>query len=229
MSLVLSRDLVMEELPHLSNACGALFAPDSTGALIFTDYMLSLRSSLSQAVAEDIPALVKATLGLLDSLTARADAGSSVAAHATFRTACRYIERHLANPKLDVSSICRHLRCSRATLYRLFRPQGGVHEHIQRRRLVACFKAISSPRHRHRRIFDIALDFGFASPSHFSHLFRGHFGMTPREARDAGLDAAASTAPLVMPDGSGKDAVERMWLWAKTLTRRSQGGTGAAH
>jgi|GEM_PF-241983 len=229
MTLILPRDLLMDELPHLSDASGALFAEDSAGARIFTDYMMSLRDGLSRAEADEIPALMKATLGLLDSLTTRGDAGSSAAAHATFRTACRYIERHLANPRLNVGSLCRHLRCSRATLYRLFRSHGGVHAHIQRRRLVACFKAIGSPGHRHRRIFDIALDFGFASPSHFSHLFRGHFGMTPREARDANLDFAAGAAPLAVPDGSGKEAAEQMWLWAKTLTGRAGAASDAAH
>ncbi len=222
LTLVLPRDLLLDELPHLIDARGAIFAPGSASAQIFVDHMMSLRGNLSRGTAEEVPALVTATLGLLDSLTSRQDVEASAAVPATFRTACRYIDRHLASPALGVDSICRHLRCSRATLYRLFKSQGGVNEHIRRRRLVACFKAIGSPRNRHRRIFDIALDFGFTSPSHFSHLFHHHFGMTPREARDAGFDIAADAALPAMSDGSGQDAVARMWLWARTLTGRAR-------
>jgi AraC-like DNA-binding protein len=217
MSLVLPRDLLLSELPHLADVCGAVFVPDSAGARIFVDHMMSLADRLPRATAEETPALVTSTLGLLESLTVREDVESSAALHATFRSACGYIDRHLTAPELSVGSICNYLRCSRATLYRLFKSQGGVYEHIQRRKLAACFREVSAPRNRHRRIFDIALDFGFTSPSHFSHLFRSHFGMTPREAREAGLDIA-SALPPVMPGGSGEEAVERACLWAKTLT-----------
>jgi len=217
MTLALSRELMREELPHLMDARGAVFAPESAAAQIFSDHLVSLRESLRHATADETPALTRATLGLLEALTLRDDIESGVAEHAAFHSACLYIDRHLANPFLDIDGICRHLRCSRATLYRIFRTHGGVHEHIQRRRLVACFKAIISSKHRHRRIFDVALDFGFSSPSHFSHLFREHFGMTPREVRDAGLDAAARAAPLASSSGSGEEAVEQMRLWAKTL------------
>lgn len=220
LTLVLPRDLVRDALPHLSDARGAVFAPGSAAARIFCDYLVSLRESLDQATQDEAPALTQATLGLLASLTLHNDAASSAVQGAAFHSACRYIEAHLADPDLSVANIRRHLRCSRATLYRLFGPQGGVHDYIRRRRLVACFTAIASPRERHRRIFDIALDFGFTSPSHFSHLFRAHFGMTPREARDAGSGAALRPPPAGTSAGTGEQAVEQMWLWAKTLAAR---------
>jgi AraC-like DNA-binding protein len=220
LTLALPRDLVRDELPHLNDTCGAVFAPGSAAARLFSDYLVSLRASLADATTDEAPALTRATLGLLDALTSGNDLASSGAQHAAFRTACRYIESHLADAALDAGKICKHLRCSRATLYRLFSAQGGVHEYIRRRRLVASFKAIGSPKYRHRRIFDIALDFGFTSPSHFSHLFRAHFGMTPREARDAGLEPSPRLAPPASAGSTGEQAVEQMWLWAKTLAAR---------
>jgi len=218
LTLVLSRDLLRDELPHLLDKRGALFAPDSAAAQICCDYFLSLRRSLDLASAEDAPNITQATLSLLDSLTLRDDIAASGSQSAAFQLACRYIDSHLSDPALGVNDICKQLRCSRATLYRLFAPHGGVQEHIRRRRLVACFKAIGSPKHQHRRIFDIALDFGFTSPSHFSTLFRRNFGMTPREARDAGTDAAIHLAPPPLSGSDGEDAIRRMWSWAKTLT-----------
>jgi AraC-like DNA-binding protein len=219
LTLVLPRDLLRDELPHLLDRRGALFAPDSAAALLCSDYLLSLRKSLDRATAEDAPMLARTTLALLDSLTSQDDLTARTTQPVTFQIACRYIDQHLGDPDLGVDAICRHLRFSRATLYRLFHPHGGVHEHIRRRRLIACFKAITSPEHRHRRIFDIALDFGFTAPSHFSHVFRAHFGMTPREARDAGPVHFAASPP---PGIDGEDAVSQMWSWAKTLTGRSR-------
>ena len=219
MTLVLPRSLVMDELPHLADVRGALFAPGSAGARLFVDHMLSLGANLPKAAAGEVPGIVKGTLGLLDSLTLYNDLQSSQATDAAFRAACRYIDARLGDPSLGVEGVCRHLRCSRATLYRMFAAHGGVRQHIQRRRLVECFKAVCSPRHRHRRVFDIALDYGFTSPSHFSHLFRAHFGMTPRDVREAGLGASPGAAPGSAPGETGDDEVQRMLLWARTVAR----------
>ncbi len=221
LTLVLPRDLVRHALPHLIDARGALLAPDSASARVLSDYLLSLGRNLACATQDEAPALIKATVGLLDALTAGNDVAAQPAQSATLDSACRYIETHLADPELGVGGICRYLRCSRATLYRLFNDQGGVQEYIRRRRLVACFKAIGSPRQAHRRIYDIALDFGFTSPSHFSHLFRAHFGITPREARElefAAVPQATAPGPVA---SSGTEAVEQIWRWAKTLAERS--------
>lgn len=218
LTLVLSRDMVRSELPHLIDRRGALFAAESGTAQICADYFLSLRKRLETAAWEDAEALTHATLTILDSLTSRDDPTSNAAQPAVFQAACRYIDSRLDDPALRVDDICRYLRISRATLYRLFSPYGGVHEHIQRRRLTACFRAINSARHRHRRIFDIAFDFGFTSPSHFSNLFRRHFGMTPREAREAGLKTGGALAAPPPAGRDGEDAVRQMWDWAKTLT-----------
>jgi AraC-like DNA-binding protein len=218
-TLILPRDLLMEELAHLVDASGALFPDESASALIFSDHMLSLRRHLRAAPAAEIPVIMQATIGLLDSLSTHGDVESTVARSATLRTLCRYIDDNLRDPMLGVDSLCRHFRCSRATLYRLFSPLGGVRDHIQRRRLMACFKAISGP--GQRRIYDIALDFGFVSPSHFSTLFRAHFGITPREARDAGLQRAglSTRIELVTAGYSPAEDIELMWHWGKTLAR----------
>lgn len=218
---VLPRDLVRQALPHLIDARGALLAPDSAAARVLSDYLLSLGKNLALATQDEAPALIRATIGLLDALTAANDVASRPAHGATLDSACRYIEAHLADPALGVDGICRYLRCSRATLYRLFGEQGGVQEYIRRRRLVACFKAIGAPGQAHRRIYDIALDFGFTSPSHFSHLFRAHFGVTPREARELEFNAAPRPPGPGASAASGAQSVEQIWRWAKTLAERS--------
>jgi len=218
LTLVLPRDLLRAELPHLLDAKGVILAPGSASARICADYFMSLRANLAQATVAEVPMLTRVTLALLESLTLRQDTASTGSRHATFRHICRYIDRNLGNPSLGVDDICRQVRLSRATLYRLFSSHGGVHDHIRRRRLAACFQAICAPEFRHRGIFDIALDFGFTSPSHFSTLFRRHFGIAPRHLRDQMLSGTGNFAPLPSPGNDGEDAVRQMWNWATRLT-----------
>jgi len=186
---------------------------------LFMDHMLALRRLLPQAGMDSIPALTQSLLGLLDALVVHGDATATVAQTAMFASICRHIDQRLDDPALGVESICAQFRCSRATLYRLFKQNGGVREHIQRRRLMACFKAITAPRHMQRRIFDIALDYGFVSPSHFSHLFRRHFDLSPSEAREMGEKRQGQPLELDMPmGGTAVTDADRMWRWVKSLT-----------
>ena len=217
--MVLPRQLVLDEVPHLADLRGQVFADNSVCNHLLRDHMLSLRRLLPSASMDSIPALTQSLLGLLDALMGHGDTGAAQVQTAMFASICRHIDSQLNDSDLGVDSICVKFRCSRATLYRLFKPHGGVREHIQRRRLMACFKAITGARHTHRGIFDIALDFGFISPSHFSHLFRNHFGMSPSEARDMGTQRRGSGLDLEMPSGgSAVEDAERMWRWAKSLT-----------
>jgi len=219
--LVLPRDLVRREIPQLADALGGIFADGSGAARIFCDHMMSLKNNLSHASTAESEHIIQSALGLLTSLVQNDDIASSAAQEATLRTICSFIDQHLHEPAFGVEAICRQFRCSRATLYRLFKPLGGVREHIQRRRLMACFRAIVSQ--THRGIFDIAMDYGFTSSSHFSHLFRTVFGMTPRDAREAGLGQPhlRTRIDLVTSPGvSVRDDAEMMWQWGKTLANR---------
>jgi AraC-like DNA-binding protein len=227
-TFVLPRPLLREELPYLTDIRGAFLPDGSAAARIFVDYLASLRDTLSSARAEEADAIVQVTLGLMDSLALHGDIASSAAGSASFAVICRYIEKHLDDLDLGTDKICRHFRCSRATIYRLFKPQGGLWSHIQRRRLIACFQALTSPHTHHRRIFDIALDYGFASPSQFSRLFREHFGVTPRQARDAALAQPAVTAPPPQIGDTAQSAADLMSRWATTLIWQSRGSVAEA-
>lgn len=217
--LVLPRQLMLDEVPRVANLRGPAFADGSVCGRLFVDHMQALRRLLPETGIESIPALTQALLGLLDALLVHGDAAAAEAQPALFVSVCRHVDQHLDDPGLSPESICARFHCSRATLYRLFKSHGGVREHIQRRRLMACFKAITDPGKTHRRIFDLALDYGFVSPSHFSHLFRQHFGMTPSEARDMGQRHLSQPLDFAMSSGgSAADDVDRMWHWAKSLT-----------
>ncbi len=223
LSLVLPREWLAENLPALRDSRGAVFSKGSMAARLFTDFALSLRRNLPHATIADAPVLSKSLAGLLGSLLTQDDQVATDAQGGAFLALRHYIDDHLGDHDLGADRLCARFRMSRATLFRLFRDHGGVRTYIQQRRLMACFRALGSPQHADRRIYDIALDFGFTNPSHLSTLFRRHFGMSPSEVREAasyrrtqGVGATALTEASGLPD------VEIMRRWALEL-----GGTAA--
>jgi AraC-like DNA-binding protein len=94
------------------------------------------------------------------------------------------IERRLGDRALSPEQLARCLRCSRATIYRLFERRGmSVMEHVAERRLA---RAHGMLRDGHNRlpIADIAMACGFDDPSSFSRRFRQRFGSQPRQVRE---------------------------------------------
>lgn len=218
LSLILPRTLVEERLPKLGSARGLLFSGHQTGGRIFGDFMLSLRDRLPGATAEDGPMMSAALLGLLDGLMGEEDPAARDSRAGTFMALQRHIEEALDDPELGADALCARFRLSRATLFRIFKPHGGVQRYIQRRRLMACFRALCSPGGMHRPIYDIALDCGLTNPGYLSALFRQHFGLSPSEVRDAAryrLQAGLQVEPN-LGDTALCDA-DRMRQWAREI------------
>ncbi len=218
LSLVLPRHWLAEHLPTLRDARGPVFTKDGMAARLFTDFMLSMRRNLPHATIADAPLLTRSLVGMLGSLLAQQDATAAEARNGVFLALRQYIDEHLGDTELDADRLCARFRMSRATLFRLFKPNGGVRTYIQQRRLMACFRAISAPQHAGRRIYDLALDYGFANPSHLSTLFRRHFGMSPSEVREAaGHRHATDGATVQLREDATLPDVEVMRRWALEL------------
>ena len=127
---------------------------------------------------------------------------AAAAAASLLHRAKSEIERNLASPDLSVSTLCSAVGLSRAGLYRLFAPYGGVRAYIQDRRLRRAAADLVSLRHHQKYVYDIAFNWGFASEAHFSRAFKARFGMSPKDARDLGrtgvdLDAQMSDTPQI--------------------------------
>ncbi len=98
-----------------------------------------------------------------------------------------YIKDRLSHSNLEPITVAEGIGMSRAQLYRLFAPTGGVAEYIREQRLRRCLADLLSLRHAHRQIADIGYRWGFADPITFAKAFKQRFGRTPSEARDAVL------------------------------------------
>ena len=121
----------------------------------------------------------------------------------------RWIHDRLLDPDLDADTVARGCGGSRATLYRAFDPDGGVHRFIQKRRLERAHMTLHEG--RRRSVADIAEDHGFPSQSHFSRVFREAFGYSPSDVRP-GL-----SPDFPFPPRNGRMRHDVAVGWLKTL------------
>jgi AraC-like DNA-binding protein len=103
---------------------------------------------------------------------------------ARLRSVKNYIDAHLSDPRLSLSKIAEKNGISLRYLHLLFRPTDmSVSEWVRMRRLQRCYDLLTSPLHRTQSVTEIAYAMGFSSSSHFSNLFRAHFGLRPSDVR----------------------------------------------
>ena len=177
-----------------------------TGALIGAN-LRSLAANASKMNMLELDALAS---GVIE-LTAKAlvpaldAAGRSTDAQrlASLVTIRRFIDRNLQSNEISPEMLARKFGLSRASLYRLFEPLGGVADYIRERRLLQAYQEVVSVEFSNRRIGQIGFRLGFGNVSGFSRAFRLRFGMSPSEARKA---VATKSAPVAntAPDNMGE-------------------------
>jgi AraC-like DNA-binding protein len=104
---------------------------------------------------------------------------------ASFVTIRRFIDRNLLSRELGVDMIAKSFGLSRASLYRLFEPVGGIASYIRKQRLDRALQEITATGLTNRRIGPIAYRYGFKSAAVFSRTFRETYGIKPTQARSA--------------------------------------------
>ncbi len=94
-----------------------------------------------------------------------------------------YIEKHL-DDEIDVAAAARLATCSEGQFRRMFSyiAGAGLTEYIRRRRLSCAALDLS----RGERVLDVAIRYGYASPTAFTRAFKEAFGVSPRSARQPG-------------------------------------------
>lgn len=111
----------------------------------------------------------------------------------------RYVETHLSDPGFSATALARAFGMSRAALYRLFEPTGGIARYIRRRRLRKAMADIANPRMRNTRFNVISARWGFENEDSFAKAMRREFGVTPsalRERSRQGAETAEDQLPL---------------------------------
>jgi AraC-like DNA-binding protein len=151
--------------------------------------------------------LCEAFLGFVDGLLggqARNDTP------ATLHTMERFLATNLRRG-VGVEELCERFHVSRASVYRLFEPHGGVRAYLNRVRLERAHADLRQADPKYLQIADIAASWQFDDPSTFSRKFRAQFGQCPSEV--LGIDFQTQEVPY--PEnihGADMYAVYRKWF-----------------
>jgi len=96
----------------------------------------------------------------------------------------RHIDAHLTEPGLGVAALARAFRMTERNVHKLFEASDAtVCATIRARRLAMCRRDLEGSTLAARQITEIAGHWGFEDPSQFSKLFRGAYGLSPRDFR----------------------------------------------
>jgi AraC-like DNA-binding protein len=116
---------------------------------------------------------------------------------------CRYIESNLGARDLGVVTLVRTFGLSRASLYRLFEPVGGVANYIRSRRLERAHQEICTAGLDSRRIAPIAYRSGFKSIAAFNRAYQEAYARTPRQSRAQRMFGPKSEKHLAQSEQMG--------------------------
>lgn len=156
------------------------------GRLVFTEWDdlitdLALgRGQLSNVKMARLAACVKIAIGVHPQ---REDVRNH-ARDAVFRQICRFIEENLEDPNLSTRLLLDRFGVSRATLYRMFEPLGGVRNYLTHRRAASALFFISGSEGRRGFVQAACERFGFSSPANFNRTVQRLFGNSPKALFD---------------------------------------------
>ena len=214
-TLLIPRPLFEAAVDDVGSLHGAVLPRDAQMAGVLASYMIALCERMPALPLREADAAAAATAALTTTVLAHCVRPTSPAVETVlspFRAAAVHVDDRLRDPTLDAASIAIGLGMSRATLYRVFKPVGGVADYVRRRRLIAAAVDLSAPENRRRTIGEIGYSWGFASEATFNRAFKAAFGLTPRAARERGATIwAVADAQGGLPDE------EEFVRWMRTL------------
>lgn len=185
---------------------GAVTAPNiqagtPIGRIIFAEWDAIYHAlergaqTMEQSALERLAACIKISMGTHPQ---REDVRVH-ARDALFRQICRYIEAHLEDASLSTNTLLDQFGVSRATLYRMFEPLGGVRNYVTERRAASALFFISKSDGRRGLVQAACERWGFSSAANFNRTIQRLFGNSPKAllfARDAGVGAALSLTEI---------------------------------
>ncbi|PSM45112.1 hypothetical protein C6Y14_03265 [Streptomyces dioscori] len=178
-------------LPHRDvRRLSAVRIPGGKGVgALSSHFLMQLARRMRELSPADTARLSTLTLDVLTAALANAlDAQSTVPSHTTRRALMArihaFIRENLGDARLAPEVIAAAHNISLRYLHKLFHEEGHtVAGWVRERRLEQCRRDLADARLATRPIGAVAARWGFASPAHFSQVFRGSYGLSPREFR----------------------------------------------
>lgn len=181
-AVIIPRDRLDALLPRRADLHGVVL--EGAACALLAQHLQTLTHHIPQLTTLEAPAVTQATLHLVAaalSPTLDVLAQARPAIESTLGRQIRaFIDHRLAEPDLGPEKLCRQFNLSRATLYRLFEPVGGVARYIRERRLLRVHHVLASGGKR-QYLSSLADQYGFSNLAHFSRAFRQQFGYSPRD------------------------------------------------
>lgn len=215
-TLWIPRNLLEPLLQDPDALHGKVLRKNHPTTIILRNYLFSLHTQAANMTQPEAESLVQPTLELIQStFDTRADIldKNKHSTNAALLLAVkRYIHQHLDSDRLSVDSIAAAVNVSRASLYRICAPLGGINNYIRQLRLQQVLKSLVNPKLKHLSIAQIASYWGLHDPSSFNRIFRREFGLSPSDARNNPGHTSPHQQPLHASEKLVGDRQYEYWL-----------------
>jgi AraC-like DNA-binding protein len=215
LTLVVPRNLIHGNLLRPDHQQKRVIPGDQPLARVFKQMMFGFFETAPDMTIKDSLLMVAPIQRMAEGLLNSGEAGTlpdmdrSAVDYAILLSIKRFIEQGLSDSSLRAEVICSHFGMSRSKLYRLFEPLGGVADYIRGRRLRRSARDLLDPAQSKRRIYEIAHTWGFGRQGDYGRAFRRQYGISPREARAAGMLTVGGLGAVRGPFG---DRDYESWL-----------------
>jgi len=166
---------------------GLVYSSRTPAVRLLTSHLRELWDCLPDMTLDEGMAAARAVALLFTAVVRTANSTPRAARkpleRSLFGAARDFIDQNLSDPDLSPAKIQAHIGVSRAMVYRLFEPVGGVSAYVRRRRLDYAVIAVAATARTGRSLSQVAYDHGFRSDSNFSRAFRARFGIPPGELK----------------------------------------------
>ena len=218
LTLVIPRALLGDRLADTAALHGRVLRREQPRTRVLANHLETLWSEVPGLTLREADALGRATVAMIADLLER-ELGEAAAGprpqgeEPPRRRVLRYIDARLGDPDLDADALAERFGMSRAALYRLFQPVGGVASLIRERRLRGAALELASEAGHARKVSEVARRWGFTDDAAFGRAFRQQYGVTPSAAR---REAGRVWARAQLGGPGGLEGAELAW-WFRTL------------
>ncbi len=221
LNLIVPRAMLAQAGIDVEPLHGLVFRRDNPITQLLGNHLAALDRLVGSMQVADGEAAADVLFSLLvASLRHAPDRGERIAIDAVLGRARGVIEENLADPALNADWIAQRCAMSRASLYRLFEPSGGVAAYIRLVRMRRALFELSRADRSDARVAAVALRCGYANATSFTRAFQATFGVSPMAVR---LSAQRRWPHSAAHDaGAGEENPLTDWI-RNLLIRRVQG------
>jgi len=216
LAVIFPREVISEYVPGVDRWHGKTLPRNHPMTHLLRNHLISL-FSYGQDVTVDFGASIqRSTLELTASAFRASEENlirsSDIVAATVLQEIKAHIISQLSQPTLSPESIAVAFGLSRAQLYRVVESLGGIMNYVRQLRLRRCMKELQNATLSHSSISEIGFKWGFNDIRTFNRNFKQAFGITPKDARESGIQLRLSQAPNRDATESVMDRSYEEWL-----------------